>query len=87
MKIVMKPIEMIAWFNNTSHPIPLRFRIESEDKTNSVVKIDKIIFKEEEKIAGNRMVIYRCEGIIDDLKRIFELKYELTTCKWFLFKI
>ncbi|MBC7088050.1 MAG: hypothetical protein H5T96_06120 [Tissierellales bacterium] len=87
MKIIMKPIEMIAWFNNTNYPIPLRFRVETENKTNIVIKIDKIVFKEMQKIAGNRMIVYRCEGIISGLQRTFELKYEIDTCKWYLFKM
>jgi len=87
MKVLMKPIEMIAWFKSDTYPIPLRFRLESEDKSKIVIKIDKILFQEEEKLGGNRMIIYRCEGIIQDLQKLFELKYEISTCKWFLFKL
>ena len=31
MKILMKPIEMIAWFTNDGYPIPLRYRIADEN--------------------------------------------------------
>lgn len=87
MKVLMKPIETIAWFKKDSFPTPLRFRIETEDKSKLVIKIDKILFKEEEKLGGNRMIVYRCEGIIQDLNRIFEIKYDIATCKWYLFKM
>jgi len=87
MKVLMKQIEMIAWFNLGDYPVPLRYRITSEDYTNRVVKIDKILFREEEKLAGNRMILYRCESIIDNIQRIFELKYEISTCKWYLYKM
>lgn len=87
MKVLMKPIEMIAWFSKDKYPIPLRYRIVDENMENKVIKVDKILFKEEEKIAGNRMILYRCESIIENTQRIFELKYEISTCKWFLFKI
>ncbi|MFA7534117.1 MAG: hypothetical protein WCY46_07295 [Tissierellaceae bacterium] len=83
----MKPIEMIAWFSKDKYPIPLRYRIVDENMEHKVIKVDKILFKEEEKIAGNRMILYRCESIIENTQRIFELKYEISTCKWFLFKI
>ena len=43
MKVLMKQIEMIAWFNLGDYPVPLRYRITSEDYTNRVVKIDKIL--------------------------------------------
>lgn len=87
MKVLMKPIEMIAWFTKDGSPTPLRCKLVDENMENIVIKIDKILYKEEEKIAGNRMLVYRCESIINDSLRIFELKYELATCKWFLFKM
>ena len=87
MKILMKPIEMIAWFSKDNYPIPLRYRIVAEDLTTIVIKVDKILFREEEKLAGNRMVIYRCEGIINQAQKPFELKYEISTCKWYLYKM
>ncbi|MCQ4925047.1 hypothetical protein NE686_18240 [Tissierella carlieri] len=86
MKVMMKPIEMIAWFKD-EYPIPLRYKITSEDDTNTVIKVDKILFKEEEKYAGNRMILYRCQSNINNIQRVFELKYEINTCKWFLYKI
>lgn len=87
MKVLMKPIEMIAWFSSDKYPIPLRCRVTNEDTSNQVIKIDKILFKEEEKLAGNRMILYRCESIINNTQKIFELKYEISTCKWFLYKM
>lgn len=87
MKILMKPIEMIAWFNKDAYPVPLRYRITAEDMSYIVIKVDKILFRQEEKLAGNRMILYRCESIINDVQKTFELKYELSTCKWYLFKM
>ena len=78
---------MIAWFTKDGYPIPLRYRLTDEDEENVVIKVDKILFKEEQKIAGNRMILYRCESIINNTLRVFELKYEISTCKWFLFKM
>lgn len=87
MKVLMRPIEMLAWFNKDNYPVPLRYRITAEDSTKIVIKVEKILFREEEKLAGNRMVIYRCESTINQVQRIFELKYEIATCKWYLYKM
>lgn len=87
MKILMKPIEMIAWFNSKEKLIPLRYRIMDENNTYKVIKVDQVIFAQEEKLAGNRMIIYRCKSKINNLEKIYELKYEIDTCKWFLYKI
>jgi len=82
----MKPIEMIAWFTTNKKPIPLRYRIMDENNTFRVIKVDRVLFAEEEKLAGNRMILYRCESKINNLNRIYELKYEIDSCKWFLYK-
>lgn len=87
MKVLMKPIEMIAWFTKDGFPIPLRYRITSEDESDKVIRVDKILFKEEEKLAGNRMIVYRCESVINNTQRLFELKYEISTYKWYLYKM
>jgi len=80
MKIVMRPIEMIAWFTKDGVAKPIRFKLD-----DLVIKVH-VISKSEEKLAGNRMMIFRCQSEIDVELRPFELKYELATCKWFLFK-
>ena len=82
MKVLMKPIEMIAWFNMEGVPNPVRFKL-----ADKVIKVDQVTSKSEEKLAGNRMIIYRCQSEINGELRPFELKFELQTCKWFLFKL
>jgi hypothetical protein len=82
MKIVMKPIEMIAWFSKDGALTPVRYKFN-----NKVIKVEQVTSKSEEKLAGNRMIIFRCQSEINGELRPFELKYELQSCKWFLFKI
>lgn len=83
----MKPVEMIVWFTLEKKPTPLKYRIMDENNVFKVIKIDKILFIEEEKLAGNRMIVYRCQSLINNVERVYELKYEIDTCRWFLFKI
>lgn len=87
MKVLAKPIEVVAAFNTQGEPTPIRFRIENKDKTLSVIRIDKLISRDIEKLAGNNMMVLKCQGIISGQERVFEIKYELRTCKWMLFKI
>lgn len=87
MKVYMQPIESIVWFTREGVPHPLRYRILTEDKTYQTVKVARVIARTEEKAAGNRMLIFRCEGEINGLLKILELKYEINTCKWYLYKI
>ncbi|MCM8710106.1 hypothetical protein M2651_03565 [Clostridium sp. SYSU_GA19001] len=87
MKIVAKPIEVISYTDNKGNIRPLRFRLYTEDETEKVIKVDRIVAKDLEKLAGNPMLVFKCQSVIDNIQRQFEIKYELQTCKWVLFKI
>ena len=87
MKVIAKPIEMVAWTDANGKINPVRFRIENKDESISVIKIDKVISIENEKLAGNFMRVFTCQSIIKGSERIYEIKYELSTCRWILFKL
>jgi len=53
MKIYMQPIESMVWFNREGIPHPLRYRILTEDDAYKTIKINHVLFREEEKVAGN----------------------------------
>ncbi len=87
MEVIAKSIDVIAWFTEAGEPSPIRFRMKNEDQSTTIIKVDKVIFKEKEKLAGNPMLVFRCQSMIDKINKIYELKYELQTCKWTLFKM
>jgi len=88
MKIVKIPIEMIASFSKKGIPHPLKFKISaSGDKYPTIVKVNTVIHVESEKTAGNPIYVFRCQSLIEDNLKVYELKYELSTCKWFVYKI
>lgn len=87
MKILMKPIQMICWFDEEGKLTPIRFRMTAEDQSLIVVKVSNIIDVKEEKLAGNRMIVYTCQSIVGNEERLYVLKYEITKCRWFLFKM
>ena len=82
MKTLMQLIETIAWFDIPGTLRPIRFRHQG-----NVVTVEQIIRISEEKLAGNRMKIYECQSEIHGQIKRFELKFEMNTCKWFLYKI
>lgn len=86
MRLIMAPIEMIAKFTVKGQPNPVKFRIE-QDNVLQEIKVDRIVAREEEKLAGNRMLVYRCQSMVQGAEKLYELKYELATCRWYLSKI
>lgn len=87
MRIIAKPIEVVSYTNDKGDIRPLRFRLQMEDETIKVIKVDKVIVKEIEKLAGNIMLVFKCQSLIDDVLKLFEIKYDLKTCRWMLYKI
>lgn len=87
MKTIMRPIEVLVWMETDGSQRPLRFRLENEDGEMVVVRVEQILSRSEERQAGNPMAIYACQGQIHGQQRRFELKYEIRTCKWYLYKI
>ncbi len=87
MKVIARPIEMIAHCPLSGIPRPIRFRTEDKNKESLVIKINQVQEYREEKFAGNKMYIYRCQALINGEQKLMELKYEIGTCLWYLFKI
>ena len=86
MKVINQPIEVIAWFLDTGVVCPIKFRLVTQDGLK-VYKVDKILTKTMEKLAGNRMMVFQCQSEMNGILRVFEIKYELETMHWVLFKI
>lgn len=88
VKIVAKPVEMIAYFEEAGGALrPIRFRMEEENDRRTTIKVDQVLCVDLEKLAGHPMYVYRCQSVIDGATRVFELKYDVEACKWMLFKI
>ncbi|BEP29281.1 hypothetical protein [Helicovermis profundi] len=86
MKVVYKAIDMIAWFEKDGKIHPIKFRLK-ESEEDKIISIDKIRCVKTEKFGGNLMYVFECESVINSTLKIFEIKYEVNTCKWVLFKI
>lgn len=87
MRILMHPIEMIAYFTVEGRPKPLRYRLQQDGEPPRTIQVDRILDQAEEKLAGNRMLVFKCQSMIADCLKIYELKYEPATSKWYLYKL
>jgi len=82
MKILCTPITVLAHFEIDGKPRPLRFTLNDE-----TIKIEQVLSVTEEKLAGNKMLTFKCQSEIGGVLKPFEIKFELSTCKWFLWKM
>lgn len=78
MKILNTPIKMMAVFNSNGSIQPIKFRLEDK-----VVTVEKVLKIYEEKIVGNKRLVFVC---MHNEKDIYELKFEIDSKIWYLFK-
>ena len=64
MKVLAKPIEMIAWFDFKGLIHPLRFRLIDETGQYKTISVKNIQARKKEKLAGNLMQVFLCRGNI-----------------------
>ncbi len=87
MPIVNKPVEVIIKVDVEGNIQPIKMRYEDENGELQVVKFvnateiavplyDKKTYKK-----------FSCSCIVNGIKRTYELKYFIETCKWIIYKI
>jgi hypothetical protein len=86
MKVLRLPIEMISLTTETGQIAPIKFRYRDGRQTKTI-KVDRVLERDEEQKAGIKIVLFRCQSVIGGEERIFELIYEILSCKWYLYKM
>ncbi len=87
MKVIMKPIKIIASFTKEGNMLPKRYQLTENESEQITINIERILLTTEEKIAGERTITYRCQSVINEIITLYELKYNVPRCKWFLFRM
>ena len=88
MKCIMREIDVIAWFDNEGNITPLKFKLPSDGESEDIaVKIDQVIHKTKDRFAGNTMIVFECQSMINNTLKRYQIKYEVEKQKWFLHKI
>lgn len=83
----MFSIRVISENNENGEIKPIRFQINNLQNGPTVVKVEKILDVYEEKLMRIKVRMFHCQSMIKGQLRDFELKYELPTCKWYLYKM
>lgn len=78
MKILNKPIKVMAIFYTDGKIQPVKFRV-----SDKVVNIDRVTKTYKESTVGNIRIVFVC---IQNEKDIYEIKYELESSIWYLLK-
>lgn len=87
MKIINKSVECVAVFNEKGIPKPERVRLTDENAERQVIVISKMNKMDKIKFMGDEYLVFTCTGVINDIEKIFELKYFKKETRWILYKI
>ncbi len=87
MKIIDRPIEIIAVFHPAELPMPYRFRFEDERGERTTVQINKVLGSRKDRTAGIDSLIFECQSVIGGAEKRYELKYVIARCEWQLYKM
>lgn len=78
MKIVNKSVKATVIFNTDGKIVPVKFILYDK-----VVIVEKVLEMKEDNFAGNKRLVFVCQH---KSQFIYELKYEIDSRIWYLFK-
>lgn len=81
------PIDVNASFNTAGEIKPCWIRLEIEDHSLQVLKIEKIYTKEKSNFAGFHVVTFQCMIVINNKEEFIKISYMIDSQKWYLQKI
>lgn len=78
MKIINEPIKVMAIFHADGKIEPAKFWYEDQ-----AIRVEKILKTYEDKNFGNNNIMFVCQH---KGSAIYELKYEIKSNKWYMYK-
>lgn len=85
-KVVNIPIQMISVCSTVGDLTPMRFRFENEEHEVETVNVNEVHSHKDINFNGIHEIQYVCSAIVNELERIFILKYNVKSHKWIMFK-
>lgn len=82
-----RPVEMLSVCSPEGSLRPVRFRYEDETHAVQTVQISEIVSQKKISYVGIEAIVYICKAHIEELERLFELKYTVQTHRWVLFQV
>lgn len=81
------PIDVICMIDKTGKITPIKVRIENDDSSILVAKINEVVYSKENHYAGITTFDYGCKVSIDELEQLIELRYNVLDHVWKITKV
>ena len=83
MKILNKPVAMVATFDKDGNVTLVRFQLKDENGENQTIKIERFILKEKRKDVQK----FHCLIIVNERKHQCEIWYRMEEVKFILYSM
>lgn len=88
MQTVMTPVESIVYHDQRGQMVPKRIKYVDSSATEEVtINIDRAVLTGKLGSRNDLRLVYRCRSIVNDVIRNYELLYDVTNTRWFLYRI
>lgn len=87
MNIVDKPVQVISTNDRAGIVKPLCFFITEGDEIGDVINVERLVRRDKEKIGGDYIYTFTCEIIKDNMRMLCDLRLNLSTDEWSLYKM
>lgn len=87
MEVLLKPIEVVASFSPDGRISPIRFRVITDETGYETIYVNNISRRRRERTGKTFIDIYTCTGQVLGKEKMFELKYEITSGEWSLYRM
>ncbi len=87
MDVLLKPIEVVASFTQNGRISPIRFRVITDESGYETIFVSRISRRRRERTGKSFIDIYTCTGQVLGKEKLFELKYEITSGEWTLYRM
>lgn len=81
------PIQLFCVVSTLGDLTPVRFRYENEEHEIITVNITDVLNCKETKLSGVHEFVYTCTAPMEDVERMFNLKYNVNRHKWTFFEL
>ena len=86
MNIIDKSIQVVTKNDGAGIVKPLRFYI-ADDESREVINIKRLVRRDKEKIGEDYIYTFTCEIIKDNMKMLCDIRLNLSTNEWILYRM
>jgi hypothetical protein len=87
MNIVDKSVQVVTTTDRAGIVKPLGFFSTDAGEIEDVINVERLVRRDKEKIGGDYIYTFTCEIIKDNMKMLCDLRLNLSTNEWSLYRI